>query len=125
MSVTVSQVQKIKRSGVWGRNVTSCIIALAIVGMAFMCLLVAMGGVQRQTVSIGPYQFPSTALEPWSARAYVMSMLATFGRDGHRVAVPDSRGVLGPGARNIFARRTCAEFAISAGWPSRSESSTG
>jgi hypothetical protein len=79
MSVTTSQVQKIRKGGVWGRNITSCIIAFAIVGVSVICLLAAMGGVQGSTISMGPYKFPSTALEPWSARVYVLSMLAGFG----------------------------------------------
>ena len=78
MSVTTSQLQKIRTSGVWGRNIASCLIAFAIVEMTFMCLLVAKGGVPGQVVSLGPYQFPSSALEPWSGRAYIASMMATF-----------------------------------------------
>jgi hypothetical protein len=78
MSVTTGQLQKIRRSGVWGRNIASCLIAFALVEVTFMCLLVARGGVPGQVISLGPYQFPSTALEPWSGRVYVASMLATF-----------------------------------------------
>jgi hypothetical protein len=38
-----------------------------------------MGGVQNSTISMGPYKIAPAALESWSARVYVLSMLATFG----------------------------------------------
>jgi len=79
MSVTTGQVQKIMRGGVWGRNITSCVIGLAVVGLVVTCIFIAMGGVAGQTVSLGPYTFPRAALEAWPARIYVASTMMTFG----------------------------------------------
>lgn len=79
MSVTISQVKKIMRGGVWGRNVTSCVIGLALVGLVVTCIFIAMGGVAGQTVSLGPYTFPREALQAWPARVYVATTMATFG----------------------------------------------
>ena len=79
MSVTTSQVEKIMRGGVWGRNITSCVIGLALVGLIVTCVFIAMGGVAGQTVSIGRYHFPRAALEAWPARLYVAATMTTFG----------------------------------------------
>jgi Protein of unknown function (DUF2975) len=72
MSVSASQVRKIMRASVWARNITSCLIAFALVGVTFMCVLVAMGGTPGQRIFIGSYIFSQAAIEPWSARVYVM-----------------------------------------------------
>jgi|SRR5690349_8609039 len=79
MSVTTGQVQKIMRGGVWGRNITSCVIGLALVGLVVTCIFIAMGGMAGQTVHIGSYSFPRAALQPWPARIYVAATMVTFG----------------------------------------------
>lgn len=78
MSVSASQVQKIVRGSVWARNITSCLIAFALLGLVAMCILIAIG-TPGQKISVGPYVFPQAAMEPWSARAYVVLMLASVG----------------------------------------------
>ena len=79
MSVSASQVRKIMRASVWARNITSCLVAFALVGVTFMCVLVAMGGAPGQKIVVGSYIFSQAAIEPWSARVYVMLFVAIAG----------------------------------------------
>ena len=67
------------RGSVWARNITSCLVAFSLVGVTFLCILVAIGGIPGQKIFIGPYVFTQAALEPWSARVYVLLMLAIGG----------------------------------------------
>jgi Protein of unknown function (DUF2975) len=79
MSVSASQVQKIMRWSALARNITSVPIAFGGVGLVVMFVVIAMGGVTGQKVFVGPYIFTPGALEPWSARLYVMLMLLAGG----------------------------------------------
>src|SRR3982751_3801560 len=79
MSVSASLVQKIMRGSVWARNTTSILFAFGLVTLIFLCVPVAMGGIAGQPVSIGPYVFASAALQPWTARLYVLLMLVVGG----------------------------------------------
>jgi hypothetical protein len=64
---------------VWARNITSCLIAFGLVTLVFICISTVLGGLAGQGVSVGPYVFSKAALEPWSARAYVLLMAMTGG----------------------------------------------
>ena len=79
MSVSASLVRRITRGSVWARNITSVLFAFGLVTLIFMCIPVAMGGIAGQSVSVGPYVFTSAALEPWTARLYVLLMLLVGG----------------------------------------------
>src|SRR5262245_27000487 len=79
MSVSASQVRKIMRASVWARNITSGLIAFALVGVTFMGIFIAMGGVPGQKVIICSYVFTSAGLESWAARVYVIVMMAIGG----------------------------------------------
>jgi hypothetical protein len=79
MSVSASLVRKITRGSVWARNTTSVLFAFGLVGLIFMCVPVLMGGIAGQAVSVGPYVFTSAALEPWTARVYVLLVSLVYG----------------------------------------------
>ena len=74
MGVTTSRVQKIMRGSAFARNITSVLIGLWAVVLVFVSITVAMGGIAGQPVGVGPYVFPSAALEPWTARIYIIVM---------------------------------------------------
>jgi hypothetical protein len=79
MSVSLKQVQKIMRWSAVARNITSIPIAFGGVGLVVMLIAVAMGGIAGNPVAVGPYTFSSAALNPWSARLYVLLMLLAGG----------------------------------------------
>jgi hypothetical protein len=79
MSVSASLVRKITRGSVWARNATSVLFAFGLVTLIFLCVPVAMGGIAGQPVAVGPYVFASAALEPWTARLYVLLVLVVGG----------------------------------------------
>ena len=79
MSVSLKQVQKIMRWSALARNITSIPIAFGGVGLVVMLIAVAMGGIAGNPVAVGPYTFSSAALNPWSARLYVLLMLLAGG----------------------------------------------
>ena len=79
MSISASLVRKVTRASVWARNITSVVFAFALVAVVASCFFVAMGGVAGQSVALGPYVFTAAALEPWSARIYVIVMFLVGG----------------------------------------------
>ena len=79
MNVSADQVRKIMRWSAVARNITSVPLAFGGVGLAAMFVIIALGGIAGQPVAVGPYTFPAAALEPWSARLYVLLMLLVEG----------------------------------------------
>jgi hypothetical protein len=79
MSVSASLVRKIMRGSVWARNATSVVFAFGLVTLIFLCVPVLMGGIAGQPVAVGPYVFASAALEPWTARLYVLLVMVVSG----------------------------------------------
>jgi hypothetical protein len=79
MSVSASLVRRITRGSVWARNATSVLFAFGLVGLIVLCIPVLMGGIAGQPVAVGPYVFASAAMEPWTARLYVLLVLVVSG----------------------------------------------
>jgi hypothetical protein len=79
MSVSASLVRKIMRGSVWARNITSVLFAFGLVTLIFLCVPVAIGGIAGQPVTVGPFVFASAALEPWTARLYILLVLLVSG----------------------------------------------
>jgi hypothetical protein len=79
MSVSAEQVRKIMRWSAVARNITSIPIAFGGVGLVVLFFTITVGGFPGQPVAVGPYTFPPGALEPWSARLYIMAMLLVGG----------------------------------------------
>ena len=79
MSVSANLVRKITRGSGWARSLTDCLVAFALVGVLFTCVLIALGGIHGQDVLLGPYVIQSAALGPWSTRVYATVMLLIVG----------------------------------------------
>lgn len=73
MNVSASIVRRIMRGSVWARNITSVLVAIWLVTVAAISVLIAMGAPAGK-ISVGPYIFSQAALQPWSARGYVIVM---------------------------------------------------